>query len=742
MNSIFSYRFEIARKLSTHDVLLVFAATPSLDPEALATVVESEVERNLVPEEILLVVRDPAFEATSRELAQDSQNVATLARLAGRASVTLIGYNSTGAESRRVHVAGPTPKRTVKLADFKRRAVTNIFNTRHGFVESTPTYHFENPSGRHTERFIRLSNILARGAEIAFIGFCVLPYVPEHTTTAYLDTPSLYAVVAAINEQRSSFKESVPILADNFSSYAGVGDYRFTRLADSFVLISASSSGSLASKLIDAHGFAANQVTHLLFLGTDRSGSNIVCDLRRDARLNEDGVATLPSVEGPEGCKMCNSGSHAIKLQGDQFEFAGPQQESLLVGKNDAPAGLATLMERYAGSGIFTVGLGKTVGKQPRQFNLEPAALLSHTKFQERFNYVLRRSLPASLGHVIAVDESSFPFAEQIARAVSSEARVVRRDNLDSIPLEAANAIAIAAIVIESGRSLLDISRDLRSIAPTAPLLYLTGFSKTTGEPRRETLERTLVQTVHPYPYQMIEVERMTLPLSSEHNPWTAELKLLIDPDLESLIPSHLLPVINSRVGRLRKMSDALRDDLFLANAVGRSLSLQPGFVFWPDGVPSRPHTQADVYFTISSILQQLRANAHRTQKSAIKSNWFQQTVLAPENFGRYNDDIIQASILRAAYPYEMNLADSPSDSRELGRLIRRIIQAAATERGGAAAEFLLALATGRLRLRQSDLDIALSAHPGGLPMVNFLHTVCRRRLLSDISGTAVSPQR
>ena len=54
--------------------------------------------------------------------------------------------------------------------------------------------------------------ILARCAEIAFIGFCTLPNVPKGATTDYLDTPSLYAVVAAINEQRSSFEGAVPKL--------------------------------------------------------------------------------------------------------------------------------------------------------------------------------------------------------------------------------------------------------------------------------------------------------------------------------------------------------------------------------------------------------------------------------------------------------------------------------------------------------------------------------------------------
>ena len=71
MNSIFSFRFEISRKASSHDVLLVFAATPGLDPEGLATVIESEVEQNLVPDEVVFLVRDPAFDATQQALGED-----------------------------------------------------------------------------------------------------------------------------------------------------------------------------------------------------------------------------------------------------------------------------------------------------------------------------------------------------------------------------------------------------------------------------------------------------------------------------------------------------------------------------------------------------------------------------------------------------------------------------------------------------------------------------------------------
>lgn len=738
MNSIFAHRFDLRRKTSSRDILMIFVATPELDAETLATVVEAEIEANLVPDELLIVVREPSFAATQAALGENSQNEATLARFRGRSSITLLGYDARGNEASRVAIAGPAPRQTLKFDDFRRRAVTRIFNSRHGFVESTSTYHFENPSGRHTERFIRLSNILVRGAEIAFIGFCTLPFIPTTASIAYLDTPSLYAVLAAINAQRASFPGAPSILADNFSSYAGVGNYQFTQIEDAILLISASSSGTLATDLIRDQHFAPDQVTHLLFLGNDKSGSNIVCDLSRDAVRNEEGVATFPAVEKALGCRLCASGSHAIKLQGDQFEFAGPQQDSLLIGKADAPATLAPLMERAAGGNIFGVGLSRAIGRHPRLFNIDPTALLAHAPFEARLDYVLRRSIPSSMRHVIAIDEASIAFAQKIGEFSQNQVAVIHRDQIDTIARETESAIVIAATVIESGRSLLDASRDLRSIAPHAPLQYLVGFSKSTGAPRRDALDRTLAQTVNPFPYEMTEVERIILPLSSEASAWASEWTLLIDPAAQALAPVSVRPTIVSRMARLRKASQALNDDLFLANSPNRKLRLQPGFVFWPDGIPEKIHSQADVFFTIASVLQQLRANAHRATKSAIKSNWFQQTILAPENFGRFNDDIIQASILRAAHPYEMNFADSPSDSREIGRLVRRIVLAAATDRGGAAAEFLIALATRRLRLCPSDVAIVLEAKTEGMPMIDFLQAVCRAQL-SHASSTGTS---
>jgi len=742
MSPIFSFRCTVKGEQHPRHVLVLFFATRLVESDALATVIDEEIDRSLVPDEVLMIVRDPGFDESYRLLTEAPTNEATFGRLGDRATVALIGYDRRGAQSRREHITGPATPFPIDFSDIRRQAMTGIFRARRGFVESTSTYHFENPSGRHTERFIRLSNILVRGAEIAFFGFCTLPFVPEGATIAYIDTPALYAVIAAINEQLSSFPgEDRQILADNFSSYGGLKEYRFDRHGDAFVLISASSSGSLGKRLASDCGFERERVVHLLFLGNGDSSIRAVCDLAFEEDLNPAGIEARPLVEQPDTCRMCEAGSVAIKLQGDQFDIAGPQPGSLLIKKMDAPATLADVIGRTAGKEIYSVGLERVRGRRPALFHINETALLASQGFTERLEYMLRRSLPASLSHVIPIDGRSEPLAESVSSFAAQMGRTVATipaSSLNAITADTQTAIMIVASVIESGRSLLDVSRDLRSVAPRAPLFYLVGLSKTTGEEHRDSLSKTLTQTSLPLMHQYVEVEKMVLPPSSAGNPWLLELKLLQDPDVLERASPEVRSYLRQRTARLKTLTHPLTDELFIENSPGQKLCLQPGFVFWPAKTCKAVHSQADVFFTIASVLQQLRANAERAGKSAIKTNWFQQTVLASANFGRFNDDIIQASILRAAYPYELNYTNSPHDSYEVGRLIRRIVGSSTAARGGAASEFLIAIATGRLRLCAPDLSDILEIQSGGTSVTDFLLELCGRQLSNGATLTAL----
>ena len=705
MNPVFAFRFDHR----TQDTLVLFNSTADIDPGSLFTSVEREIIDNLVPDEIVIVVREISFEASKKLLAEDSTLLSLQGRLRKRARVTLLGYDEYGKEASRQRVFTSGPAFGLKFDAFKRLAVTSICQTHGAFVEGTPAYHFQNPSKRHTEHFIRLSNILVRGAEISFIAFCHLPLIDRDVRIAYLDTPSLYAIIASINEQTTSFGTGrTPLLADNFRSYQGLHKYDFQRVRDSVVIISASSSGNLANDLVSQKGFELDQIIHVLSLAPPGYGLRIVCDLRFDSDLNPHGYSYERSDNKEGHCKLCAAGSTAINLQGDQFDIAGPQPEPLIILKDFLPKGLDETLHRLVGHRVLQVGLGRPQQRQPRQFHVDPIQLMSSPDFDARLEYFLHSYVPARIRCVISLNKDSDALAQRIvtiAESSGNKPQIVSGDRLEDMMNDTIQPVLIAALSIESGRSLLDVSRDLRKLCPKAPLLYFVGVEKSTGEQRRESLARTLIQCDAHTKHDFAVVDKITLPGSFDVNPWIAELKLLQNIEFQRHIASTVMPIIEARVETLKQTSVPLVDNLFLPVKSGEPLQLQSGFAFWPSKLTkNKRKTQADIFFTIASVLQNLRASASKPGAPCLRSDWFRQSLIAPTNFGRYNDGIIQASLLRGARHGELNFAASPEASKEMTRIIARIISSAAKPRGECAIEFLLALATQRMTLAKEDL--------------------------------------
>jgi hypothetical protein len=113
-----------------------------------------------------------------------------------------------------------------------------------------------------------------------------------------------------------------------------------------------------------------------------------------------------------------------------------------------------------------------------------------------------------------------------------------------------------------------------------------------------------------------------------------------------------------------------------------------------------------------------------------LRTNWFQQTRLDPANLGRFNDGVIQASILRAARPVEIDYSMKDDFAREAGRAICRIMDAAHKPRGEAACEALIAIGSDRLRLPKDELERILENRETLPPLVSKLAAICRQLLL------------
>jgi hypothetical protein len=732
-------RFYLDPGSAGSEVLLVYVADSQVREAEIVEAITSEFDHNLAPDVLLFVCR-ATEETRVGNVLQSAAFSRIRDRLGQNRTVQLLTFDGRGEQSTELLTFGsplPTP---ITFAQFQRRVMTEIVLKNGGIVSSSARYHFAVPSGRHTDRFLKLTSAPRTIPETSFFAFCLLQHVRPDTKVVHVDSPSLYSLMMAVNDHRRAL--SLPTLSiSSFSSYQGLDSYLFAYRGESQIVISASSSAGLARKLISEQNIDPTDIVHVLYLGPKPESGNmsIVCDLQRESPSNPIGVLEVPSNHAPDTCEICSRGSVAIPLEGDQFEIAGPRHDAVVVVRTDAPNGLSELFRRNVGQRVFTLGLGENRSRYPKLFQIDAASFLGNPNLQQRSRYILSRVVPTNLAAVIILDEWSTEFAQKITDFYAASgntkrpATIAARDLATRAADDSDGHVVIAGLAIESGRSLQDVSRDLRICFPRAPQTYLIGFAKHTGRPAFDQLQRSLIVNNQPLQHAFVPIEQMLLPKSDGPHPWTLERGLYTDEFLSSATTDR--QYWEERKEVLGDLAKPLLDNLFVQNDGTTSLPLRPGFMFWI-GVPydALGHSQSDVFFTIASVLQNLRENllidaAGRLR--TLRSDRFQQQVLSTENFSRFSDPLIQACLLRAAKPHEMNYATIAEESERVARYVRRIIDRVKGSGGEAAAEFLIALACRRLQLAPKDYATVLNVVSDVPPRIKTLVGVCQRKFLA-----------
>jgi len=711
MSSIRVFAFDEIQNDQRMEHVLFFCGPEKADDVLLSELIERELQHNLEPDYFSIIVIDTRFDETVSSLSDSDLFTSTLDRLRKTTVVQICGFGVDGDVTCQKGLTSEAKTFKIALFDIYRPAITDLFHERGGFVESTSSYHFENPSGRHTDRFIRLSNLLQGSSDIYLIAQACLRFVPGSVSKVWIDTPSLFSIVAAINELRSNFgllRLEIECFR-SYEGYLGIPDQAFKN--GDFVLISASSSEGLANKIKSELSVPNERIAHVLYLGRDNPSFSLACDLAFSDSKNPEGIKHFPHTIEANACELCRAGSAIVYLKGEQFDLQGPQPSPVLVKRGSAPNGLSTLMGRLVNYQCLGIRISDGTALH-REFYIDTGSLGVAAKFKERFNYILAAKLPAATSHVICVDEHSSVLTSLVDAHLkdnNTSAEVIQVNDIDAI--NEPSTIVVVVGVIESGRCLTDISRDLRNIAPHTPIIYLVGIDKSSGSNQREKLGSTLVQSPNAIKHEFQAAESICLPSSRSTNSWTKERDLLLNPAFSELAKNNDKIWIEKRL-KVLSSTASIRNDLFLDRNCGGSLKLQSGFVFWPKKAVDSDHCQADVYVTVVSILQNLRMRSSSPDaEDALREAWFHQTILDPQNFTRFNDDVLHAAFLRAARPSEMNYRETPDLERSMHRILRRIVDAADKERGGAAPEFVLAVVLNRLRLsEQSREDILTRA--------------------------------
>ena len=302
MSYLFSERCHTLIEGRSYQQFLIFSYRKDFDPEALAAILDGELSGSSLPDEIVIAVPLVMVNQVESLLRNDTILQPYTERFSKRSAISLVGFCRFGNEQKKVRIAGTEPTASIKIQLLSRQIITKLFKRHGGFVESTGSYHFENPSGRHSIKFIRLANILIEAEEIGFMAFACLPFIKENAHHLYIDTPALHSIASSINEIRSVF--DLPLLViKNFHSYKGLDKLQLEFGDDLIFLISASSSGGLSRLLEEKFQVADANIVHFLYLGKSTNVRSIICDLGKNQTLNPDGYLDIPKVFPKSSCE-------------------------------------------------------------------------------------------------------------------------------------------------------------------------------------------------------------------------------------------------------------------------------------------------------------------------------------------------------------------------------------------------------------------------------------------------------
>jgi hypothetical protein len=454
----------------------------------------------------------------------------------------------------------------------------------------------------------------------------------------------------------------------------------------------------------------------------------VVCDLRVNNKDNPAGFEPF-ETHLEEACPLCARGSTCIQIAGEQFLTGHTRVEPLMLRAAHSPAWLSPFLKGVVGKQLIRANYTSLdTGHATREvfFDLERLfeddRMLEIGHFQKRFQWALARAVPASLNRIVHLDSpASKVMADLIVNKIRSQfgkAVLVHRYSdirdrwRDHITNTGATLVVAAAAA--SGRSMLSVAQLLRHIQTNGAITYLIGLARFPSLETAGEIESNITYGEQPKDYGYFAVERVFLPLvgSRAQTTWDLEIELINDllrdcePDAREILDARSAAIRRAGNHTVRGMVD----DLFWAKPNGETLQLRPGFAFFDFEPPAGTRvSQADVFFTMVAVLHALRTA--RDGRESLFPHEHLRRVLSPRCFDRFNDGVIQSSLLRAATRLELDYSTDENLSNEMWQFLDFTFRERTSDSGEACREFLLALALGRLRLRSEDTRRLREAH-------------------------------
>jgi hypothetical protein len=622
------------------------------------------------------------------------------------------------------------------LDTFLNEGLQNVFIKRGGLITSQDSHHFVFPSGKHCDKFLRTGNILLISSEIYFIAFALLKHFDEEIhTQIYCDTSSINSVAFALTELKNRFitnkRKQIPI--ESFSSYDGLYKNPIGYGANALLIISASTSSNIIAYILDSHKMIDRKnIVILYFLGEESKYSNIkdkvICNLT-ESKSNPNGIPFYSTFK-EEDCEHCKKGSYAVEVSGDVFLLEKPQINRVLLTVNDAEKYLSGFVQQFKSVDKSNTVL-KANYKEDSELKyevyinyyeiLDGLANGSYSKYKKKLDDYINQYVPSNTKYILTLnDHASEKLGAYISEKVNTnyqqgkEPKPLKQDNLNEIQKNTEGSVLVVGSCISNGKNLLYISRALRK-HDKLRIVYFVGISRTKNKEYLNFLKSNLKQGSYgSETSSFIEVDTIYCNNNSVNTSWLREIQFLskfidfIGDEFENT--GSDLEFLKERKALLQDSASidkkGLAQNLFYPRFTDgkiEELNIRKSFAYFSFNDYVKHVTQSDIYFTISNVINSKR-NSEKNDKS-LKQSVFVRSVIDPGNFTRFNDGIIQASILRACYADELSYSFDNDLSQEMFNTLETIIKYQSDEQGEALLEFLYAIAIKKLSIKKLHLQ-------------------------------------
>lgn len=635
----------------------------------------------------------------------------------------------------------------------KEYGLMEIFRKHNGILQSEKSYHYILPSGKHSKYFIRVGNTLSMYPHVNFYAIWILKYVKKDVKKIYYDSSSILSILTALFSIKKYFDPDFYIELENFSSYSGLSNTDFAD--NSLVVISASNSGDIARKIAKLN--SDKKITFLfIVLNVENPEHDFVLNL-----FNKDPY--LKQKQFTVDCDYCSHSSTPVVISGEQFLPSKTKIRDLVFFKKDISKESIDFLKEVVGKKVIKCNYPDKGDKNRelfidlqeyyKAFDIATCKKEESDFFATLKEYIDKITLNRKLFLLCLNDVDSILLASKIkqylisSRGITPDLFVYNVAALD-IPLDTNGDIIIIASSIVSGNNFYKISTELRKYS-NCSLYYLTCVARTINEEKNVFLKSNIeYRKDKKEKNEYISLLSISIPNNHSRSPqkifntpWEVEKDFLF----KLISNDSSCPIfIKERFDQLFDLQ--INDLLFWYNpllANKERLKIRNNFAFFKfeDYVVNINNDvlQSELYFIVLSIIHNVRNRDDNNTQVKLEQHEHVRTLISPKNFSRYNDGVIQASILRAARAAELDYSIADEISSEALNVLTTIFDGVDKVNAECIIEFLYCIAIKKLSLNKDHLILLIklidSQYSNIEEVMYFVNYIKKNFLESEISS-------